>query len=208
MLFVHPLYASAVYSDAASGRRRELHKRLADLVADPEEQARHLALGSVSPDAKVAAKLETAAGAARARGAWDAGGELLELARDFTAPTDPEVRRQRTVQAAEYHIHAGDRVRARALLEAVLVEAPPGPVRAEALRLLAEILYNVENYAAVPALLDEALDQAGDPELECMLEVTLSYVYCHNLLDFGSALGMGGTAVMLIQMHFSKKKPS
>src|SRR3954454_23697328 len=39
--FEHPLYASAVYTAAASGRRRALHARLAEPVEDREERVRH-----------------------------------------------------------------------------------------------------------------------------------------------------------------------
>ena len=42
--FVHPLFASAVYSSAPLERRRAMHRALADAVPDPEERARHLAL--------------------------------------------------------------------------------------------------------------------------------------------------------------------
>jgi predicted ATPase len=35
VIFTHPLYASAVYSSAATGHRRELHRRLADLASEP-----------------------------------------------------------------------------------------------------------------------------------------------------------------------------
>ena len=44
--FSHPLYSSAVYSAAPTARRREAHRRLAELVHDPEERARHLALAA------------------------------------------------------------------------------------------------------------------------------------------------------------------
>ena len=48
--FVHPLFASAVYSSASLGRRRAAHRALADAVRDPEERARHLALACDGPD--------------------------------------------------------------------------------------------------------------------------------------------------------------
>lgn len=60
--FAHSLYASAVYAAAASGRRRALHARLAELVAHPEERARHRALAAAGPDEHVAAALEDAGG--------------------------------------------------------------------------------------------------------------------------------------------------
>jgi hypothetical protein len=41
--FTHPLLASSVYGCATDGRRRQLHRRLAEVVTDAEERARHLA---------------------------------------------------------------------------------------------------------------------------------------------------------------------
>lgn len=56
--FVHPLLAAGVYSAASRERRREVHSRLATLVADVEERARHLALVADAPSADVADLLE------------------------------------------------------------------------------------------------------------------------------------------------------
>src|SRR5207245_333088 len=63
--FVHPLYSSSVYASASASRRRRLHQQLAELVPDLEERARHLALGSVGSDDRVAAVLDRAAERAR-----------------------------------------------------------------------------------------------------------------------------------------------
>ncbi|MBY0277783.1 AAA family ATPase, partial [Candidatus Binatia bacterium] len=53
--FTHPLLASAVYASALPARRRDVHRRLARIVTDAEERARHLALAAESPDVGVAA---------------------------------------------------------------------------------------------------------------------------------------------------------
>jgi predicted ATPase len=65
--FAHPLLASTVYRNASEFERREMHQRLADVMTDPEERARHLALGSSVPDRVVASALEDAAAHARRR---------------------------------------------------------------------------------------------------------------------------------------------
>ena len=187
--FVHPLYGSAVYAAAASTRRRALHRRLADLVVDPEERVRHLALATSRPDEALAAALEEAAARARARGAWETAGELLELARAHTPRARPQAARARGVRAAEHHVHAGDRPRARALLEELLADAPPGATRADALRLLADIRHNEDSFAEAATLLEEALEHAEDPALSVTIELTLAFVRCNHLGDYRRADG-------------------
>ena len=187
LVFAHPLYASAVYAAAPSGRRRALHGCLADLVSEPEEQARHRALATEQPDEQVAAALEQAAAAARARGAWETAGELLEQARALTPDARPYAARARGLRAAEHHIHAGDRRRARALLEAILEEAPPGPARSDALRLLAEIVYNEDGFGDAAGLLEEARLHAHEPSLAAAIELDLCYVRCNRHGDVAGA---------------------
>ena len=82
--FTHPLFASAVYESASATARADVHRALADVVDDPEQRARHLALASTAPDAATARALKSAARAARARGAPDTAAELVELALQLT----------------------------------------------------------------------------------------------------------------------------
>lgn len=79
--FTHPLLSSAVYQKISLVRRRELHARLATIVRDPEERARHLALSVEGQDVTVAAALEEAASLAGSRGAPQSAAELWEMAR-------------------------------------------------------------------------------------------------------------------------------
>jgi DNA-binding CsgD family transcriptional regulator len=163
-----------------------LHERLAGLVADPEERARHLALAAAGPDEAIARALDEAAGRARARGAWEAGAELLERARSLTPPARSNEAAKRAVLAAEHHVRAGDRGRARALLEEVLERALPRALQAQALRLLAEISSHDENFAEAERLFTAALDCADEPGSAGAIELGLSYVQS-NLMDFGHA---------------------
>ena len=78
--FTHPLLASAITGRTVGEAKRTLHERLAAVALDPEEQARHLALGASAPNAKVAAALDAAAWQARDRGAATAAAELAEPA--------------------------------------------------------------------------------------------------------------------------------
>jgi hypothetical protein len=48
--FAHPLFGSAIFSEASSEQRRALHRRLAGIVIGAEERARHLALAVDGPD--------------------------------------------------------------------------------------------------------------------------------------------------------------
>ena len=137
--FTHPLLASVLYSGTPPEQRRRLHRRLAEVVGDPEESARHLALAIEGPDARVASALDEAAVRARARGAPEAAAELSELARRLTPSERAGDARRRTMQAAEYQLQAGDTARARILLEESVEASAHGHDRSEALFHLAEI---------------------------------------------------------------------
>ncbi len=84
--FAHPLLASTLYDDASPAERRNLHLRLARLVRDPEERARHLAEAAEGPDETVAEALEVAAANVAARGAPDTGAQLAKRAVELTPP--------------------------------------------------------------------------------------------------------------------------
>jgi tetratricopeptide (TPR) repeat protein len=158
--FTHPLLGSTVYAEATPHARRSVHRRLAELVDDPEERARHLALAAGGPHLHVARALEEAGRHARARGAPDAAAELLELARKLTPPEDVAGLPRRSVAAAEYHFDAGDATRATALLEASIAMARPGPGRARILFRLASISWL--DMRRVQGLSEQALREVGD----------------------------------------------
>nr|MBA3330937.1 AAA family ATPase [Actinomycetota bacterium] len=115
--FTHPLLASGSYEAASTGARRRIHARIAELVDDPEERARHLALAVAGPDAAVAASLDDAAHRAHARGSQGAAAELSDQAFRLTPPEHPREARRRAVESASYAFMAGDTPRARGLLE-------------------------------------------------------------------------------------------
>ena len=70
--FTHPIISSTVYAGASEAERRRVHRRLAEIVSDREQHARHLALAAEAPEERVAAALERAADTADRRGAPDA----------------------------------------------------------------------------------------------------------------------------------------
>ena len=161
--FMHPLLAGAAYAVLGGEERRELHRRLATVVTEPEELARHLALGSAGPDREVAAALSSAAAHAVARGAPDAAAELSELSARLTAEPDP-ARARRMADAGRYRLMAGDIGQARQLLEKALEEpiARHGPARAELLFGLARVRQLMDDFTAAEALGRDALANAGD----------------------------------------------
>jgi DNA-binding CsgD family transcriptional regulator len=160
--FTHPLLAAAVVFGVGPQHRRQLHTRLAAVVVDPEERARHLALGTEGTDSGVAASLEEAAGHAALRGAPTVAAELAELAAERTPPEDRVARWRRLIEAGLRHATAGDLTRARALLEPLTNEVPPGPLRASVLLNLADFGWN-DAEAAID-LAERALAEVGDDD--------------------------------------------
>jgi DNA-binding CsgD family transcriptional regulator len=185
--FTHPLLAAAAYISSTSSQRRRLHRRLADAVSEPEERARHLALAANRPQAKVAAAVERAAARARARGAPDAAAELLDQALRLTPPSHSGARRRRALAAAEDYFYAGDRGRARSLLEELVADVRVDSTRIDALFLLGQLrLYDDSWPAAVP-LLEEALALAAtDPARRARIALALCYA-CFNIGDASAA---------------------
>lgn len=160
--FVHPLLAGVLYSQATAGELRQLHRRLADLVQDPEERARHLGLSAAAPDETVADAI--AAGAARAatRGAPDVAAVLFEQAARLTPAGSVGEATRRTVDAADQHIAFRDMGRARLLLEEAIADSRAGVIRARALHRLGRVRALEAGFEAASPTLLEALEHVGD----------------------------------------------
>jgi DNA-binding CsgD family transcriptional regulator len=174
--FSHPLVASAVYRATPSQRRRWIHRRLATIVTDPEERARHLALTTRGPAAEVARALDEAGAAASRRGAPDAGAELAELAVLATPPGAVEDRWRRTVEAADRQFEAGNLARSSRLLERLLDENLPSPLRSDALARLGAIAGYGGDLVVCMHRLEEAIEAAsGDAARCCAAEQLLAY---------------------------------
>ncbi len=163
--FTHPLLAAGVYDALRPTDRQALHSRLAGVVEDREERARHLARSTSHPDATVAQELDAAARSAAARGAPQAAAELAEEAWRLTPSTDRDDSRRRRLEAAEYQLDMGDPGRARTLIDGALAQEPSGSARAEVLFRLARVIDSAGMYAEAVALLEEALREADERDV-------------------------------------------
>jgi DNA-binding CsgD family transcriptional regulator len=179
--FVHPLLTTAALTAVDSIRRRDLHRRFAAVVTDPEERARQLALASEGPDLELAAVLDEAAELARKRGAPSAAAELLEHAQAATPAENQEDWARRALAAAEAHQAAGDEGRGQVLLQEAVARLPLGPTRARALGELAWWKTDLD-------LCEQAITEAGeDVPLLAQLHYIRGYL-CGSLGDYEGAL--------------------
>ena len=170
--FVHPLLASAVYYGVPAEERRRAHGRLAEVVVDPHDRARHLALSIEDADAHTAGFLEEAAALASSRGVAIVAAELAEHALRLTPQDAHDDRHRRALATARTQRSAGERTRARSVLGDLLAETRAGPVRAEALVLLAEL----ESERDSVPLLEEALREAATrPALQSVIHCRLAW---------------------------------
>jgi DNA-binding NarL/FixJ family response regulator len=162
--FTHPLLGAAVYFGMSPGRRHALHLDIAVLVDDLEQQARHLALGTTSPDEAIADVVERAAEAAAARGAPDAAALLAAEAVRLTPLDDEQARVRRTFLGAGYLMEAGDLPEAQTRIEPLLDPSLPPAVRSQALVFSADTARTVGLDKRL-ANLQEAIDIAPDPRV-------------------------------------------
>jgi DNA-binding CsgD family transcriptional regulator len=163
--FAHPLLAAGALETADVRRRREIHARLAELLENPEARAWQLAAATELPDDRVAAQLEEAASALRARGARRAAALLLERSAALTPAGDDDDTTSRLVQAAYDHHAAGDTERACSILEPVLARTSRGPERAGVLVALARFRSYDDDVRGASALYREAVAEAQDESL-------------------------------------------
>jgi DNA-binding CsgD family transcriptional regulator len=174
--FTHPLLAQGCYDDATAAQRRAMHRRLAQLVTQPELRARHLALCDITGEPQTLDALDTAAHIARMRGAPAAAAELLQLAIGLGGDTA-----ERRILCATHHFNAGNAAHARTLLEQTLVSVTTAKQRAEALNLLGLISHLEGSVIEGADQLERALANAGDDlALRVQILVSLSWIQTHN----------------------------
>jgi DNA-binding CsgD family transcriptional regulator len=209
--FSHPLLAAAVRDSATTGQRQATHRRLARQVTDPEESARHLALGTAAPDEGVARRLAQAAAHASRRGAKAAAMDLARRALDFTVDRRSEQAMRRAMAFAEYCVWTcGDPAEARAVLEASLRVCRSGEMRMELRLWLAYVAREEGRLEEGYQDLLAALAETTDPHLAARIHVQAIYMaewhprrgLYHSaamleLLDEATGADLYGGAIML-----------
>jgi DNA-binding CsgD family transcriptional regulator len=130
---------------------------------------------------------------------------LLERASSLTPVSSAQEALRRGIEAAAHYASAGDRGRARALLQALLAEDLPRPLRARALFLLGDISYNDLSLVEAARHFDEALSYADDAGFAATVECGLAYVdanlanwfegavHARRSLELAEAAGETGT---------------
>jgi tetratricopeptide (TPR) repeat protein len=165
--FTHPLLAADAYGRMDEVTRRDVHRRLGEIVTEVEERATHLDASTSGHDGTIAGVLDEAAARANERGAPEAAAEHAERAVRRTPGGDLLTRRR--IAAAGYRMRSGDMARARALLETALVDATPGALRAETLVRLGQVRLLGDDWREAERLLEEALVEA-DPGVPHRIE--------------------------------------
>jgi len=174
--FMHPLIGSVIYAQASPDRRRQMHRRIARVLPDTDEQARHLAAATEGPDEAVACLLEESARRANARGAPDAAAALLLHAAAITPAKHRERMGGRSVAAVDYLLRAGETARARPILEG-LQDSPYESLRARALHRLAKVRFAEDGaQPAAQLLLRARSDCPDDKPLRAAVERDLVMV--------------------------------
>ena len=129
--FRHPLIRSAAYAAGSDEERRRVHVALAAAQeVDSERRVWHLAAATSGPDADLADALLDAARTAEARGGMAATAALLQRSAELT--TEPGLRADRTLAAAQAHLDAGAFVTALTLLPVAEANAVDDLQRARA----------------------------------------------------------------------------
>jgi DNA-binding CsgD family transcriptional regulator len=197
--FAHPLLASVAYMQMSPAQKRDVHRRVAASLDDPEERGRHLALATQHPDAEIATALDDAARRARARGAPGAAAELWEQARRLTPAGAGREAQRRGVEAAERHFEAGDVERARALLEETAAQASPGRDRAQALARLGWVCAHTDGFRAGADVFRAALAQHAD-DVAVRIEIEEGLAWCiHSTSGVPEAEAHARTALELAE---------
>jgi len=194
VVFSHPLFAAVVQGSLSTAHRRRVHAQAAELVEDPEQRARHLALAAVGPDREVATQLDDATRMAGLRGAPDAAAELSELAAALTPPSATADRQRRLVRAAQLLLDVGDLERADRLLGNALELETSNQQLARALQVAGQLAGHRSDWSASVEFAMAARRQAeGQADLLAAIECDLAFA-CVSLGALPDAIDHGRAA--------------
>lgn len=160
--FRHPLVRAAVYHGATHDERRDAHRWVAERVEDPE-RSWQLALAAPAADEDLAARLEAFGDATQLRGAPGAAAEIHARAAALTPDPEPAV--GRAIKAAAAAAVAGQPLRARGTLDAVLPTVADAGRRADVQLMRGMAMHQAGAPREAQALLDReaALIAEHDP---------------------------------------------
>jgi DNA-binding CsgD family transcriptional regulator/tetratricopeptide (TPR) repeat protein len=197
--FVHPLVRAAVYADATSAERRDLHAAVAEAVpeGDDDRRAWHRCEATLGLDEAVAEAMETVAGRARARGAHATSATAYERAARLSA--DDGRRAQRLLRAADAAWRAGDGEWATRLVGPALMLDPSPVSRGRGLGLLGDIAGHGGSPAEARRLFVSAARSVEDVDPSRAVVLLAEAVNaCYFQGDAGAALDAADRAQALL----------
>jgi DNA-binding CsgD family transcriptional regulator len=134
LTFTHPLVRAAVLTGMPLAHRAELHRRAAEVVADPGKRLAHRVAATSTADDALATELDAYAAQRASAGEWSAAADALVRAGRLS--TAPAAREDRLLRAVDAMIGAGDMPQATAFA-AELESFPTGILRDAVLAYLA-----------------------------------------------------------------------
>ena len=196
--FAHPLLASGVHASASEEQRRRRHARLAEVVPDLEESARHRAHAAVEPDEDTAVEVESAARAAKLRGAHEAAADLFRAAQRLTPATRADELSRRVLGEASAVAAVGDLADACELALRSAGMASAATQRAEALDLLGRLTWMHGDGRAAVQYLEQAVAAAED-DVDLHTRISVSLVGVCNVVDQARAVEVADAIIPVLK---------
>ncbi len=190
--FGHPLIRSAVYSTAAPGERRAVHRAVAAALPadDVERRAWHLCESALGPDAAIADLLVLAGDRAKARSAHAMAATAYERAARLTSRVGQ--RATRYADAAEAAWLAGAGNHAGAVLDEAEALRPGPPGRARIAELRGAIAARTGSLTDARDILTAAAHESRSPDTSAVL-LADAVSACFYLGDAPGARALGAT---------------
>jgi DNA-binding CsgD family transcriptional regulator len=204
--FRHNLVRSSIYSDAAPGARRAVHRAIATALPehDIDRRAWHLGEAALGPDEDVARTLEAVAARARDRSAHGVAAGALERAARLSPDTDD--RAQRLVSAGESAWQAGMGDHAAALLTQVAGLQPPLALRVRAAGLRGTIAARTGSVEDARDLLVAAGTEIADADADMAVMLLADAILaCFFLGDTSTVRQASGLIDRLVERAVTER---